>query len=78
MKLRYLELFKLWYENNDEIKLKTISLIAGIIGGNNLEIKRNFLENNGFSVIISFLNDQINQKKNSKTVVKNKITVKLL
>lgn len=52
MSLNYWEFFKLWYDRDFEVRLKMVSLIAGMIGGNNLEIKRNFLEINGFHVVL--------------------------
>lgn len=43
LQLNYIELLKLWFEDELDLRQKVIGLISGILGGNNLEVKRDFL-----------------------------------
>lgn len=56
-----------------------ISLFASILNGNNIEIKRNFLQNQGFGVFIQFLEEITRfkgEREHRETI--NKIIAKLI
>lgn len=50
----------MWEEEDWDLRLRCIGAIGAIIKGNNLVMKRDFIENNGFHHLLKYFKEAIN------------------
>ena len=48
---------KIWLEEDWLLRFRSIGAISSMIKGNNLVMKRDFIENNGFSLLMKYFTE---------------------
>jgi hypothetical protein len=52
---------KVWDENNWQLRLRSIGALGALIKGNNLVMKRDFIDNGGFNFLIKNLKETVGE-----------------
>ena len=50
---------RVWEEGDWDLRLRSIGAIGAMIKGNNLVIKRDFIDNNGFTYLLKYFKEAI-------------------